>query len=249
MFPELEVHGAKIRRGQLTLIGAAPNGGKSSLATFIAMEMRCPYDNVPIPSMYFSADSDVTTFGMRAGAIALKTKTVREVEELILAKDEDTLRTIEEYTDHIWVSFESAPSPKAISDEMDMYAMVNGEYPHYVVVDNLMDVPTGGRSEWGDQDAILDFLKQLARRTSAAIVVLCHVVGAYTDGDEPIPRSGLMNKIDKRPRLILTLHNIENNLLGISIVKNNNGVAAANGSLTIPINWVKEKMLFFKGGR
>jgi hypothetical protein len=110
-----------------------------------------------------------------------------------------------------------------------------------------MDVPTGGGTGWSDQDAILDFLKQLARRTSAAVVVLCHVVGAYTDGDIPIPRSGLINKIDKRPRLILTLHNVDENILGISIVKNNNGRADATGNLIVEIPWNKDIMWFGKG--
>ena len=240
------MYGAKIRRGQLTLIGGAPNGGKSSLATFIAMTMRDP-DYEPIPSMYFSADSDVTTFGMRAGAIALKDKMMRKIEELILAKDEYTLSLIEQQTDHIWLSFDSSPSCKDISDEVDMYAIVMGDYPELIVIDNLMDITSGGSGEWGDHDVVLDFLKQLARRTSAAVMVLCHVTGEYTDGNKPIPRSGLMNKVDKRPRLILTLYNIEETLLGICIVKNNNGRASADGNLFVAVPWIKEKMFFGRG--
>lgn len=240
------MYGAKIRRGQVTLIGAAPNGGKSSFVTFLAMAMEWDYDE-RVSTLYFSADSDVTTFGMRAGAIALDNLFVKDVEKLILEKDEETFETIEKATDHIWVCFDSAPSPKDIADEVDVYALLNGDYPQMIVVDNLMDIPTGGRGEWSDQDAVLDFLKQLARRTSSAVVVLCHVVGAYTDGDEPIPRSGLINKIDKRPRLILTLYNEDVNVLGVSIVKNNNGMAQADGGLIVKIPWIKEKMWFGRG--
>lgn len=253
VFPALEAYGAKIRRGQLTLIGAAPNGGKSSLATYLAMKMEDPYDHDKIPSLYFSADSDITTFGMRAGAIALENSSVREVEKLVLEKDDTTLGVLERETDHMWVCFDSSPSCRDISDEIDMYALINGDYPQLVVVDNLMDVTRGNVDERDGHDSILDFLRQLARRTAAAVLVLCHVTGKdgdgnfFTDGDVPIPRSGLMNKIDKRPRLILTLFNVSENVLGICVVKNNNGAAAASGSLQVHIPWMKEKMWFGSG--
>jgi hypothetical protein len=246
VFPELEMYGAKIRRGQVTLIAAAPNGGKSSLTTFLAMKMEDDYDHDKVPTLYFSADSDITTFGIRAAAIAVENAYVRDVEQLILDKDESVLQSIEDTTSHIWVCFDSAPSAKDISDEVDVYALTIGDYPHLIVIDNLMDIPTGGMSERDGHDAVLDFLKQLARRTASAVVVLCHVVGEYTDGDIPIPRSGLMNKIDKRPRLIMTLYSPDETTLGISIVKNNNGRAEANGNLQVLIPWVKEKMWFGK---
>ena len=64
----------------------------------------------------------------------------------------------------------------------------------------------------------------------------------YADGKTPIPLSGLMNKIDKRPRLILTLYEADVSVLGICIVKNNNGKRDAEGNLQVLIPWVKEKM-------
>lgn len=208
--------------------------------TFIAMTLG--WDS---PTQYFSADSDVGTFGIRTGAMVLN-KTTMEVEDLILAKDQVTLERIEDSTDHIWVSFDSAPSPRDISDEVDMFAMINGDYPHLIVVDNLMDV-AGASSAVESQDAVLDFLKQLARRTGSAVVVLCHVTGEYANGDTPIPLSGLMNKIDKRPRLVLTLFNKAVRVLGVCVVKNSNGRADPSGGLQVDIPWTKEVMYFHRG--
>lgn len=241
VFEQLGVYGAHIRRGQLSLIGAGSGVGKSSLITFVSMAM-----GEAVPTLYFSADSDVATFGIRVGAMAARELT-HKVEAKVMAKDPDMLSVIESKTDHMWVSFDSSPSPRDISDEVDIFGMIRGEYPSLIVVDNLMDVPTGGMDERGGQDAVLDFLKQLARRTQAAVVVLCHVTGEFANGNVPIPLNGLMNKIDKRPRLVLTLHNFDTNVLGVSIVKNSNGRADPSGNLVVAIPYIKETMYFGRG--
>lgn len=247
VFKKLEALGAKIRRGQVTLIGAAPGGGKSAVATFLALMMRYS-DGQRVPSVYFSADSDRGTFGSRAMSSALKIH-VREAEEKIAAQDEGTLKRLDKLTNHIWIDFNPSPSTRDIDEEVQAFAHVYGDYPHLVVIDNLMDVNNGGDGDLFGHDAVLDFAKQLARRTGAAVVVLCHVTGIYTDGTIPIPRSGLMNKIDKRPRLILTLYQEDTNLLGICVVKNSNGVADSTAGERRPecvvlVPWVPEKGFF-----
>jgi hypothetical protein len=214
-----------------------------------------------VPTLYFSADSDVTTFGIRAATMATSNLSTREVEELLFSKDSTILDELERQTNNIWVCFDSSPSCADVEDEVEAYALVTGEYPTLIVIDNLMDVQSGGMEERQGQDAILDYLKQLASRTQAAMVVLCHVVAKgrgldengrqsdvdYTSGRYPIPLSGLMNKIDKRPRLILTLYEEGPNLLGICIVKNNNGRRDAEGNLRIHIPWIKEYMTILRG--
>lgn len=259
IFPGLERYGAVIRQGQVTLIAAASGVGKSSFITYVAMHMK-DIDHDLIPTLYFSADSDVTTFGIRAGTMATTGLSTREVEGLLLSRDPWILEQIEMATDHIWVCFDSSPDGHDISNEIDAYAMVTGEYPKLIIIDNLMDVQTGGLEERAGHDAVLNFLKQVATRTQAAVVVLCHVVAKgraydngrqidvdYASGKHPIPLSGLMNKIDKRPRLILTLYEVDTNLLGVCIVKNNNGRRDAECGLQAHIPWVMERMAFSKG--
>lgn len=260
VFRWLDIQGALIRRGQVTLIAGASGVGKSSFITYMAMNML-DRELERVPTLYFSADSDVTTFGIRAGTMATSHLSTRQVEELILRKDAGILDQIEEATKHIWICFDSNPSGHDISDEIDAYAMVTGEYPSLIVVDNLMDVQTGGFEERQGQDAVLAFLKQLSTRTQAAVVVLCHVVASgrgtdengnsvildYASGKVPIPLSGLMNKIDKRPRLILTLFEPDDYGLGVCIVKNNNGRRDAEGQLWHRIPRVHETMSFVNG--
>lgn len=229
----------KFRRGQVTLIAAAPGGGKSALATTLALYAR-------VPTLYFSADSDKMTFGARAMAATLQ-MTLNEAEEFLLERDEDTFIKLDELTQHMWVNFDPAPTPKDIDEEIDCFAHIYGDYPHLVVVDNLMDVNLYGTDERSGHDAVVDFCRQLARRTGSAVLILCHVTGAYTDGSEVIPRSGLMNKIDKRPRLILTLHHYDTNGMGVSVVKNSNGPAESDGSLMTVLPWVPEKSWLGRG--
>lgn len=237
------------------MVAAASGVGKSSLLTFVALAMRDSEDN-KVPTLYFSADSDVTTFGIRAGTMAVENLFTIDVERLLLNRDEGIIEKIQEETSHIWVSFDSSPTPKDIESEVEAYAIINGIYPKLIIVDNLMDVRNGMEDTRKGEDMVLEFLKFLASRTQAAVVVLCHVVATgkgrddkgkqididYASGKFPIPLSGLMNKIDKRPRLVLTLYEVDANVLGVCIVKNNNGRRDADGNLQVHIPWIKEKM-------
>jgi hypothetical protein len=243
VFHQLDRLGVKFRRGWLHLIGAAPGGGKSALATFMALRLQ-------IPTLYFSPDNDKLTFGTAAVANALDIST-NEAEERLEYGDREAFDLLDEFTGHLWVSFQSGPSPQDIHLEMEAFATVYGAYPELVIVDNLMDVDgsAGGfDSERTTQDGILDFLKRLGRETGAAVVVLCHVVGQYTNGNVPIPRDGLINKPDKRPQVVLTLYRPGDGWLGVCVVKNRRNRQAPDGSLQAFIPWFPETAWFGTGG-
>lgn len=229
----------RFRKGQLTLVAAAPGGFKSLLATTLALYSK-------VPSIYFSADSDKMTFGTRVMSTALGLP-MAEAEQLLLTKDENALADLDQLTDHIWVNFDSSPSPREIDSEIDCFGSIYGEFPQLVIIDNLIDVAALSDDTGSSHDAILEFCKDLARKTSAAVVVLCHVTGAHTDGNEIIPRSGLMYKIDKRPRLILTMHRANENGLGVSVVKNSNGKAASDGTMIIELPLIAERAWIGRG--
>ncbi len=233
VFKQLDEMEAKIRRGQVTLMAGAPGSCKSLIATTIALYSK-------VPTLYFSADSDKATFGTRVMATALDLR-MSEAEQLLLAKDEQAFQRLDDLTNHMWVSFDPSPSPRDIDEEIECFAYIYGDYPHLVVVDNLMDVSSGTADERAGHDSIIDFCRQLARRSGAAVLILCHVTGAFTSGDVVIPRDGLMQKIDKRPRLIMTLHKYDLNGIGVSVVKNSNGPWEGDGSLMRVIPWIPEK--------
>lgn len=237
----LDRAGAKFRRGQLSLIAAAPGGGKSALASHISLNMA--YDEFTgVPTLYFSADSDRLTIGSRIvmGVVGVEQEVA---EHLVGTHDPETFEVFEAATDHIWWSFQSSPTIEDISKEVMAYAHVLGDWPHLIVVDNLMDINGDGEeySRW--TNTILN-LTDLARMTQAHIMLLHHVVGTYTDGNMPVPRSGLKQKVDAKPRLILTLFQPTEGVMGVCIVKNTNGIARGDGSLRIDIPWDKSRSYF-----
>lgn len=249
VFMQLERLGAKIRRSQVTLIAAAPGGGKSAVASHIAVNADYTGRGDGVPTLYFSADTDEHTLGTRVGAGLLE-KSLEEVEEMA-KEDEDTLADVlGTRTPHVSWCFDKAPTLDDIEQELEAYAIVNGEYPHMTVIDNLMDVipDSGGMATHEAHDAAIDFFAQLARKTQSAFVVLCHVVGAYEDGDVPIPLSGLMGKVGKRPRLVLTLYQIDQMHMGISVVKNSSGAKSTNGQgVLASIGWMPARSYFVDG--
>lgn len=237
----LDAAGARLRRGQLSLIAAAPGGGKSALASHMAVNME--YDEFTgVPTLYVSADSDQMTIGSRIvmGVLGVSQETA---EELVGTQDEQAYAAFEAATDHIWWSFQASPTLDDIDQETMAYAYAMGQYPHLIVVDNLMDVNEPGE-EYSRYRNIIMFLTELARNTGAHIMLLHHVIGAFTDGNTPIPRSGIRQKVDEKPCLILTLYNVDDTTIGIQIVKNRNGPASAAGGYGVQIPWLRERSWF-----
>lgn len=248
LFKQFDQYGMKLRRGWLHLFAAAAGGFKSMWSTFLSLHMQYE-DGTRVPTLYMSADNDKLTFGTAAIA-SYRNIHVNEAEQLIEQEDPEVLDWLGEVTGHLWVNFDSAPTTADIAQELDAFATVYGEWPHLLVIDNLMDVDTygAGESEAISQNAILGFFRQVARETGAAILVLCHVTGEYVNGDKPIPRSGLMNKIDKLPQVVLTSFRDDTNSLNISIVKQRRGRAQADGSLYVTLPLVPEKAFLGTGG-
>ena len=250
VFPSLEKHGAKFRRSQLSLIAGAPGGGKSAVATYIASRMAYWDDEFfqeyPVPILYWSADSDKKTLGVRVTASVTK-HTVDEAEKLLEAGDADTWNMLEANTNHIWFAWDRGPSLDDIEAEVEAFAMVMGEWPHVIVIDNLKNVWIEDTGEGGEHiryDRVLDYLHELAGITGAHVMVLHHVTGVYENGDIPIPLSGILGKVTKPFRLILTLHRTWDGQLGICIVKNSNGPMDASGKLIVKIPYDLERMQF-----
>jgi hypothetical protein len=221
-FPVLADYGVHHRRGQVSIVAAASGVGKTQYATYVAVK------SVPaIPTLYFSADSDRQTVGSRVGA-AIDHDSVQDIEEQLRMKDAMTSIRVAEATKHIWWAWDNQPSLQDIQDETEAYATVTGAWPHLIVVDNIINVDAEGEAGHQQKDGVMSWLQQLAGVTNAHIMVLAHVVGFYENGCTPIPKSALLDKIAKRPRLVLTLHKVDENNLGLRVVKNSNGKMDAN---------------------
>lgn len=230
----LERIGVKFVRSQLSLIAGAPGRGKSSLAYHLVARMRYP-DGSGVPCLYFSADADRTTAG-KAVLSGFLGKTQSETEKLIDAEDPEVNRLATEDLSHIWWSFETLPSCADIDEELDAYCYVNGEYPHIIVIDNLMNVSDSGEELRMVSDVMMR-LKHVARTTKAHVMTLGHVKGSKTDGLSPVSQGDLMYNVDKLPELIITTYQVQPGVMGLRVVKNRNAEAASSGLWGPNIGW------------
>jgi hypothetical protein len=247
VFPSLEKIGAKFRRGQLSLIAGGPGTGKSAVASFIAVHSGYgDFNEIGIPTLYFSADTDKRTLGNRIAA-SVSHHTVDETEELLNKKHKGMLQILDDNTSHIWFNWNNGPNVEDIQDEVEAFAHATGDWPHLIVIDNLKNIWVDSSGEGGEHvryDRVLDFLHELAGQTNAHIMVLHHVVGIYEDGDRPIPLSGILGKVTKPFRLILTLYRPGEQQIGMSVVKNSTGRMDQSGGLSVYFNIDLERQQF-----
>jgi KaiC/GvpD/RAD55 family RecA-like ATPase len=245
VFPQLEEIGAKPRRGSITLVCAAPGGGKSAWMSEYAINLAL--GETKLRGMYFSADTDRMTLGKRAAAGILQC-TTDEAEEWLKDRDHEIWDKMDQATNHIWTCFDAGLTLTDIEQEIQAYAYVNGEYPEFIVVDVLMNVQ--GTATSGDHVAFaetMEWLHMLARETGSAVFVLHHVTGMYEDGDTPIPLTGVLGKVTKFARLVLTLWRPDANTLGFVVAKNTSGFMdpkAQNYQMMPKVPWYPERSWF-----
>lgn len=229
------------RRGQLVLIGAGPGVGKSAFSLILAIKSGAL-------GLYFSADSGPGTQLSRAASVELDIQT-----DEALDKIENGYYFDQElaHLKRIRWDYDAGPTLDSIEESVEAYAYLHGDYPELIVVDNLMDVvadSTGDdTSGTFSMQAILQFLKEVARTTGATVVVLHHLTGEYEDGNTPPPLSALRGKVSKVPEIVLNLYRTDsvmgNEAMGVVIAKNRGGKANAAGKITVELEMDLSKMV------
>lgn len=213
----------RFRRGQLCMVAAAPNAGKSMFSLVYAIQAQ-------VPTLFFSADTDVTTVMIRAAA-----HTSGHSQLTVETNLDSNSKYYDKYFDKIghiqWV-FDSSPSLDDIELEVKAYQELYGLPPELIVIDNLMNVAAETDNEWAGLRAIMMELHDMARKTEACVLVLHHVSeqSEYGSPTEPPARRAIHGKVSQLPALILTLgYNPTNAELKIAAVKNRFGPHAADG--------------------
>lgn len=190
--------GLVFRRGQFSLVAAAPSVGKTLFATNLTI-------HTPVPALYFSADSDEWTVKQRACSIL--TGTQLDVVEQQLNDETweqfytDKLRSL----DHIDFCYQTDIDPEFIVQRMLAYGELRGEWPQLVIVDNLGNTVEDPESQGAELQSSCRELQKLARKTKAHVMALHHVVGPKENGDKPILLGDLIHKVGKLPELVIGL--------------------------------------------
>lgn len=186
-----------LRRGHLYLVAAAPGVGKSVLAMNMALRMR-------VPTQYFSMDTDAHTTCVRVVQNAALLDGITA--ESQVQSDGLLARQALEAVSWVRFDFPSQPDTEELARRVWAYAEAEGDWPHLIVIDNLMDVDFEGDENRGLTEVMNDLAK-LARYTRAATLVLHHVTGEFENGDRSPGLSGLRQKVGKKPAMVLTLDN------------------------------------------
>lgn len=213
----------RFRRGQVCMVAAAPNAGKSMFALVYAIK-------ADVPTLFFSADTDIATVMMRTAAhISGHNQTF--VEENLNKNSRHYDTKFDQVKNIQWV-FDSSPSLDDIELEIKAYIELYGIAPELIVIDNLMNVVAESDNEWAGLRAIMVELHDMARQTEACVMVLHHVSeqSEYGSTTEPPARRAIHGKVSQLPAMILTLgYEPIGNLLRVAAVKNRFGKHTADG--------------------
>lgn len=213
VFPALAALEVQLWRGSMAMLASAPGGGKSVVAVTTALRAK-------VPALYLVCDDNETRTLTRVvqAAQQIDKTSAREALETggLLARE--VLDTID------WVRFDfpNSPDMEEIRDRVWAFGEIYGEFPHLIVVDNLMDVVEDQSS--ASYSEAEQALAGLARAANAAVLVLAHVTGVYESGHEVIPMAGLMFKPSKKASLVLSMAmGHDDSELYVSVLKNRDG--------------------------
>ena len=220
----------QLRRGQLHIIASGPGCGKSILALTLAVRAG-------VPALMISPDSDPYTSYSRAAAM-LTGHTTHVVEQRL----DEYGGVIREQLEHIRWEFEQAPSLVEITEGVNAFAHLYGEYPHLIVVDNLGNVYGDSDDDMVSLRHSVEHLKVLAAESSAAVVVLHHLTGEYESSDIPPPLRALIGKVSKAAAVVITLFRGKYGDIGCCIVKNRFGPADPRGFTRCYLNTDLDRM-------
>jgi predicted ATPase len=221
-----------MRKGQLTMITAAPGVGKSAVVH--AILQRGNDEGQVNRTLYHSADTDQSTMWVRAAAIATGYETSDIERDVRLGNFTGYEAEVRAAASHMEFVYSTSPSGDDILQEFEAYATKYGLYPEVFVMDNLSNCYAGEGDEFAALQGNLDFLHDLARDTKAAIITLHHSTGEYSNGDRPIPRSGIRGKLDKTPELILSMYRRGEQTF-MCPIKNRTGKADARAEWHLPL--------------
>lgn len=209
--------GIVVRRGQVTMISAQPNDGKSLLTLWMCLQWAL----LGIRSLYFSADTDEET-SLRRAAATITGKTQNMIEQRMREGWDEIQASLADLNGGVAFDFETDPSYQHIHEELVAYFELWGDYPQIVVVDNLMDVAGDNDDEYGGMRDTTRAMKRFARMTGCAVILLHHCNESEKRENHPPARREITGKVAQKPEMILTVQ-LDGTLMRVACVKNRSG--------------------------
>lgn len=235
----LAKHGIQVRRGQVTLIAAQPNDGKSFLTLWACLQ----WGLMGPRTLYFSADTDEETTLRRATASYTGTQQ-DSVEQAMRSGWDSYQEKLAGLEGRVAFDFETDPTYSHIHEELCAYWEMWGEYPQVVAIDNLMDVVGDNDDEYGTMRDSMKAFKRFARITGAAFIILHHCNETEKRENHPPSRREITGKVAQKPEMILTLQ-LDGDFMRIACVKNRNGSKDPKGIVHYVLRVDFERVQFY----
>ena len=222
------------------MIAGQPNAGKSLIALYYAVQAK-------VPTLYISADTDSYTTSIRSAAM-VSGHQVATVEETF-SSGGDTKFYLDQLGSIKHLRFDFTPSPTL--DDIDLsiqaYGEAFGEWPHLIVVDNLMNVAALHDNEWTGMRDIMKAMHNVARETDAAVFILHHTSEAEGKPEFPPSRKSIQGKVSQLPEMILTVAlDHQTSEFRVACVKNRFARNSASGEMYVALQADPSRMLLFE---
>jgi hypothetical protein len=229
VFRSLAERGIHYYRGSVHVTAAAPGVGKSIYALRHAI-------GAGVPTLYICADTPRHITVVRAAQMI--TTEYKAVVEAQLEEESSGIWDELNAADHIGAFYRSGINADDIMMMIAAFAEIRGEFPHLVILDNLINVSVEGDSPYNAQMQLMGDLDTIAKEANICMHVLVHVSGVYKNGTTPIPQDGVMNKISEYQHTTLTLTRpavAGDTELLVACVKNRTGPSDSSGNNRFPL--------------
>jgi len=233
VFRTFDVNKIVIRRAEVSMIAGTPGAGKSTLDLAVALRSK-------VPTLYISADTNAHTMAMRLLSM-ISGHPQSTAEQMLIENVEESRKTINDNSGHIFWSFDSAPTLADLDMEVCAFEELWGCPPTLIVIDNLIDISNDSGEEFAAMRSTIKELKYLARDTNAAVLLLHHTKESYP-GNPCQPRSALQGMVAQLPALILTVGTNAPGYLAVAPVKNRYGKADPTGDTSFWLQFNPEVM-------
>ena len=133
-------------------------------------------------------------------------------------------------------SFDPSPTLDDVDLMVKAYGEKYGEWPHLIIIDNLMNVSALHDNEWTGMRDIMKACHHIARETDSAIFILHHTSEAEGEPNRPPSRRAIQGKVSQLPEMILTVAmETERSEFRIACVKNRFAKHSAMGDKWIAL--------------
>jgi len=235
-----------LRTSEILVIGAAPGGGKSTVAVALAIESG--------QHVLYLAQDGPASIVARMLAYQLNIPIHQAYDMMLDDRGQMSLsHRLGNITDHIIIE-RGAVTVEGITERVEAATEWIGHPPPIVVVDNLIDLKVEGsnHAEMGFYSRALTDLKQLANSLDILVVALHHVTRGGDDdhglGQSPITLKDLLFAGEREARHVWGVYNNGRNRITIQVLKQTDGSANPHGTLRTSLEWKQETGRIWSSG-